>query len=135
MARDARVFVFDHVSIGVADLARAGDFYDACLAPLGLVRLWSAPRAIGYGPEGYAAEAPFALVEGGAEARSPGRGAHFAFVAPSRGAVDRFHAAAVERGGVDDGPPGIREHYDAGYYAAFVVDPDGHRIEAVHHES
>ena len=90
MARDARVFVFDHVSIGVADLARAGDFYDACLAPLGLVRLWSAPRAIGYGPEGYAAEAPFALVEGGAEARSPGRGAHFAFVAPSRGAVDRY---------------------------------------------
>jgi catechol 2,3-dioxygenase-like lactoylglutathione lyase family enzyme len=135
MPRDPRVFVFDHVSLGVAVLDRAARFYDACLAPLGYVRLWRAPRAVGYGPEGYQAEAPFALVESGADAHPPGGGAHVAFVAPSRDAVDRFHAAALGHGGVDEGPPGIREHYDPGYYAAFVRDPDGHRLEAVVHES
>ncbi len=135
MARDPRVFVFDHVSLGVADLDRAASFYDACLAPLGYVRLWRVARAVGYGPEGYAAEAPFALVDGGADARAPGRGAHVAFVAPSREAVDAFHAAALATGGTDEGPPGIRENYDPGYYAAFVRDPDGHRLEAVLHES
>lgn len=134
MARDGRVFVFDHLSAGVRDLERAGAFYDACLAPLGLVRLWTAARAVGYGPPGYAAEAPFALVLAGSDAAPPGRGFHLAFVAPSRAAVDRFHAEALQRGGVDEGAPGIREHYDPGYYAAFVRDPDGHRLEAVVHE-
>jgi catechol 2,3-dioxygenase-like lactoylglutathione lyase family enzyme len=134
MPRDARVFVFDHVSLGVADLDRAVQFYDACLAPLGLVRLWRAPRAAGYGPEGYAAEAPLALVYAGDEAHAPGRGSHLALVAPSRAAVDGFHAAALAHGGLDEGPPGVREHYDPGYYAAFVRDPDGHRLEAVLHE-
>ena len=134
MPIDPRVFVFDHVSVGVADLERAGAFYDACLAPLGLSRLWTAPRAVGYGPGGYEAEAPFALVLGGDEARAPGKGAHLAFVAPSREAVAAFHAAALAHGGVDDGPPGIRYGDDPGYYAAFVHDPDGHRVEAVLHE-
>ena len=135
MPRDPRVFVFDHVSIGVVSLARAAAFYDACLAPLGLVPLWRQARAVGYGPEGYSAEAPFAVLEGGSDANAPGRGAHLAFVAPSRTAVDRFHAEALRTGGTDDGPPGIRAHYDPGYYAAFVRDPDGHRVEAVVHES
>lgn len=134
MPRDGRVFVFDHVSIGVEDLERAVSFYDACLTPLGYVRLWQSARAAGYGPEGYAAEAPFAIVAGGPDARAPGRGSHLAFVAPSREAVARFHAAALGKGGADEGPPGIREHYDPGYYAAFVRDPDGHRLEAVLHE-
>lgn len=135
MAVDPRVFVFDHLSVGVADLDRAVRFYDACLAPLGLVRLWLAPRAAGYGPEGYVAEAPFAIVLGGGEAHPPGRGAHLAFVAPDREAVDAFHAAALHQGGTDEGAPGVRQEYDPGYYAAFVRDPDGHRIEAVVHES
>jgi catechol 2,3-dioxygenase-like lactoylglutathione lyase family enzyme len=135
MPRDARVFVFDHISIGVADLERASEFYDACLAPLGYVRLWQNARSVGYGPAGYEAEAPFAIVAGGPEARSPGRGSHIAFVAPSREAVQRFHAEAITKGGVDQGAPGIRENYDRGYYAAFVLDPDGHRVEAVLHES
>ncbi|MET0413561.1 MAG: VOC family protein, partial [Polyangiaceae bacterium] len=91
-------------------------------------------HAAGYGPEGYEAEAPFALVAAGADAKPPGRGSHLAFVAPSRDAVDRFHAEAVSHGGVDEGPPGIRDNYDPGYYAAFVRDPDGHRLEAVLHE-
>lgn len=134
MPVDPRVFVFDHVSVGVASLDRAAAFYDACLAPLGYVPLWRAPRAVGYGPEGYQAEAPFAIVDGGAEAKTPGRGAHIAFVARSREAVQQFHAAALQNGGLDDGPPGTRERYDPGYYAAFVIDPDGHRLEAVLHE-
>jgi catechol 2,3-dioxygenase-like lactoylglutathione lyase family enzyme len=134
MPGDARVFVFDHVSVGVEDLERAARFYDACLAPLGYVQLWRNARSAGYGPEGYEAEAPFAIVASEVGAKPPGRGFHVAFVAPSREAVDRFHAEAVSQGGVDEGPPGIRENYDPGYYAAFVRDPDGHRLEAVLHE-
>lgn len=126
--------MFDHLSVGVEDLARAVTFYDACLAPLGYVRLFLAARAAGWGPPGYEAEAPFAVVAAGPEASPPGRGAHLAFVAPSREAVNRFHAEALRNGGVDEGPPGIRESYDPGYYAAFVRDPDGHRLEAVLHE-
>jgi predicted lactoylglutathione lyase len=95
--------------------------------------LWRAPRAAGYGPPGFVGEAPFAIVLGAEEASAPGRGTHFAFAASSRDAVDRFYAAALRAGGVDDGPPGIRERYDAGYYAAFVLDPDGHRLEVVFH--
>jgi catechol 2,3-dioxygenase-like lactoylglutathione lyase family enzyme len=127
--------LYDHVSLGVADLDRAAAFYDAALAPLGLVRLWRVARAVGYGPPGWTGEAPFAAVLGGQEARAPGRGFHLAFAAPDRDAVDRFHAAAIAHGGVDEGPPGIRETYNPGYYAAFVRDPDGHRLEAVVHET
>ncbi|GAB4510402.1 MAG: hypothetical protein Tsb0020_27560 [Haliangiales bacterium] len=64
----------------------------------------------------------------------PARAFHLAFAAPDRGAVARFHAAALSAGGTDEGAPGVREHYDPGYYAAFVRDPDGHRLEAVVHE-
>jgi catechol 2,3-dioxygenase-like lactoylglutathione lyase family enzyme len=134
MPKDARVFVFDHVSVGVDNLERAAKFYDACLAPLGFVRLSQNARSVGYGPEGYEAEPPFAIVASGPDAKAPGRGFHLAFVAPSREAVDRFHAEALSKGGVDEGPPGVRENYDPGYYASFVRDPDGHRLEAVLHE-
>jgi catechol 2,3-dioxygenase-like lactoylglutathione lyase family enzyme len=127
--------LFDHLSLGVEDLDRAAAFYDAALGALGYVRLWRAARAVGYGPEGFEGEAPFAIVATGAEAKAPGKGFHVAFAAPSREAVDRFHAAALGTGGIDEGPPGIRENYDPGYYAAFVRDPDGHRVEAVVHES
>lgn len=127
--------MYDHISLGVADLDRAAAFYDACLAPLGLVPLFRQPRAVGYGPPGFKGEAPFAIVLGGAEARSPGKGFHLAFAAASRAAVDGWYAAAMAHGGVDEGEPGIRENYDPGYYAAFVRDPDGHRLEAVLHEA
>jgi len=126
--------VFDHLSLGVENLDRAAAFYDAALAPLGHVRLWRSARGVGYGPAGFQGEAPLAIVELGPEAKPPGRGLHVAFVAPSREAVDRFHAAALSAGGVDEGRPGIRESYDPGYYAAFVRDLDGHRLEAVLHE-
>lgn len=126
--------MYDHLSLGVSDLDRAGGFYDRALAPLGVVRLWRAQRAVGYGPPGFVGEAPFAIVLEGREARRVAGAFHLAFAATTRAAVDAFHAAALAAGGVDDGAPGIREHYDAGYYAAFVRDPDGHRLEAVFHE-
>jgi catechol 2,3-dioxygenase-like lactoylglutathione lyase family enzyme len=126
--------VFDHLSIGVADLDRAAAFYDAVMAALGHVRLTQNPRHVAYGPPGFTGEPPFAILLGGADARSPGRGAHLAFSAPDRAAVDRFHAAALATGGTDEGAPGIRANYNPGYYAAFVRDPDGHRLEAVVHE-
>ena len=129
-----RFTVFDHVSIGVSDLDRAVTFYDAALEALGYVRLWRQERAAGYGPPGFEGEAPFAILGSGAKAAPPGRGFHIAFSAPNREAVARFHAAALEAGGTDEGPPGIRANYEPDYYAAFVRDPDGHRLEAVVHE-
>jgi catechol 2,3-dioxygenase-like lactoylglutathione lyase family enzyme len=124
--------MIDHLSLGVADLARAGVFYDAVLAPLGYVRLFSM-RAVGYGPPGAKDEA-FAILAARDEARAPGSGCHVAFAAPDRQAVDSFHAAALRMGGVDEGAPGLRPQHGDGYYAAFVRDLDGYRLEAVFHD-
>lgn len=126
--------MFDHLSIGVRDVDRSAAFYDAVLAPLGVVRLWRNPRNAGYGPAGFTGEAPFAILLAAPDAPGPHPVFHLAFAARSRAAVDGFYAAAVSTGGTDDGPPGIRTRYDPGYYAAFVLDPDGHRLEAVLHE-
>jgi len=126
--------VFDHLSLGVSDLARSVPLYDAALAPLGLVRLWLTARAAGYGPPGFTGEAPLALVVPRTGAAVPSPAFHLALAAPHREAVAAFHAAAVAHGATDDGGPGIRENYDPGYYAAFVIDPDGHHLEAVVHE-
>ena len=126
--------VFDHLSIGVKDLARSAAFYDATLAPLGHVRLEDSPRSVCYGPRGFTgAEPPFAILPAGDDPVVPPR-LHLAFAANDRDQVDRFHAAAIANGGTDDGPPGIRHNYYPGYYAAFVRDPDGHRLEVVLHE-
>lgn len=124
--------MLDHISIGVSDLERAAAFYDAALAALGYVRLFSKERGIGYAPTG-AKDEPFAIHRAGAEARSPGKGCHIAFTAPTREAVAEFHAAALRTGGTDEGAPGLRPHYGPSYYAAFVRDPDGYRVEAVCH--
>ncbi|MEM6929733.1 MAG: VOC family protein [Myxococcota bacterium] len=126
--------MFDHISIGVSDLTRASAIYEAALEPLGLTPLWRSERAVGFGPPGFVGEAPFAIVVPKAGTANPSRAAHIAFRADSRAAVQAFHAQAVAAGARDDGPPGIRDHYDAGYYAAFVQDLDGNRIEAVFHE-
>lgn len=125
--------MFDHISIAVSDLERALPLYDAALAPLGIVRLWQSARAAGYGPAGFTGEAPFALVVPHEGSARPPASFHIAFSAPSREAVAAFFAGATDNGATDDGPPGIRENYDPGYYAAFVVDPDGNRLEAVIH--
>jgi len=126
--------MYDHVSLGVENLERAARFYDPVMTALGYVRLSDNPRHVAYGPEGFKGEAPFAIVLGGSEARTPGKGFHMAFAARDRHAVDRFYAAAMANGGVDEGPPGIRMNYNPGYYAAFLRDPDGHLLEAVVHE-
>lgn len=120
-----------HVSFGVRELGRAVRFYDAALAPLGVARVWSNATGAGYGGSG-ARNERFAVFERGEAADPPGAGFHLAFDAPDRVSVDRFHAAAVAHGGEDCGAPGLRPHYGATYYAAFVRDPDGYKIEAVH---
>lgn len=118
-----------HVSFGVRDLAAAGAFYDATLEPLGYRRVFEDETAIGYGiAEG--AEDLFCLKQHDA-AVAPGPGFHLAFAATTRLQVDAFHRAATRTGGRDNGAPGLRPDYGQGYYAAFVTDPDGHRIEAV----
>ena len=124
-----------HLSFGVADIERASAFYDAVLAPLGYVRVWSdlrpgeAGQAVGYGLPGGGDK--LALKHRPDGQRPPGPGFHLAFAAPDRAAVDRFHEAALRSGGRDNGAPGLRTHYGPHYYAAFVIDPDGHAIEAV----
>lgn len=126
--------MFDHLSLGVQDLDLSVAMYDAALAPLGIVRLWRTARAAGFGPPGFQGEAPFALVVPREERVQPNTAFHLAFSASNREAVRQFHAAALANGANDNGPPGIREHYDPGYFAAFVTDPDGHHLEAVFHE-
>jgi catechol 2,3-dioxygenase-like lactoylglutathione lyase family enzyme len=119
-----------HLSFGIEDLDRSMRFYDAVLAPIGYVRVWSSPKGVGYGSPGGGDK--LALFARPGEARPPGPGFHLAIDASSRSAVDAFHAAALARGGVDAGPPGLRAHYGPTYYAAFVIDPDGYKLEAVH---
>ncbi len=125
--------MLDHVSIGVTDFASAGAFYDAVLAPLGYVRLFANARGVGWGKPGDKDEA-FAILASGEEARAPGVGCHIAFAAPTREAVHVFHDAALHMGAIDEGLPGPRPQYGAGYYAAFVRDAQGYRREAVCHE-
>ena len=118
-----------HISFGVTDLKAMAAFYDAALAPLGQVRVWDGPRSVGYGFPGQGDKLLLNLIEDGAH--PPGPGFHLAFGASSREAVDQFHAAATAHGGTDNGAPGLRPHYGPNYYAAFVIDPEGCRIEAV----
>lgn len=118
-----------HVSLGVADLERSAAFYQAVLSCLGYVQVWADRTAVGYGRPGGGDQLAIKLA--GTEARAPGAGFHLAFAAPTRAAVLAFHEAALRCGGRDNGAPGLRAHYGPHYYAAFVIDPDGHRIEAV----
>ena len=124
--------MLDHLSIGVSDLDRSVPFYDAVLLALGYARVWLGERHAGYGPPG--GNDKLALAAVAELAHPPGAGCHLALTARSRDAVDAFHAAALQSGGTDDGPPGLRPQYGPGYYAAFVRDPDGYRLEAVCHE-
>lgn len=127
--------MLDHVSITVGDMARAEPFWDAVMAALGVPCVWREARAIGYGARNSAADDGYTYLtvrsvpEGACDA--PGR--HWCFRAPSRAAVAAFHGAGLANGGTCDGPPGLRPHYHADYFAAFLRDPDGNRIEAVCH--
>lgn len=118
-----------HLSFGVSDLAYAIAFYDAALAPLGCVRVWTTDKQAGYGLPGGGDKLALKLQP--RPVVPPGPGFHLAFDAKSREAVDAFHAAALRYGGMDEGAPGLRPHYGPTYYAAFVRDPDGYKLEAV----
>ncbi len=116
-----------HVSIGVRDIGRAKSFYDAALQPLGYRCVMEAGGSLGYGPKSAGlwvmpVESPVLPDEQS--------GLHICFGAPTRQSVDAFHAAALAAGGRDNGKPGLRTDYGPDYYAAFVIDPDGYRIEA-----
>jgi len=120
--------MLDHVSVGVGDLERSARFYQRTLAPLGLSRLVTRPATVGFGksyPEFWI------NLRAGLARAAPGSGAHICLRARSAEAVDAFHAAALDAGGASDGAPGLRPHDRVRYYAAFIVDPDGNRIEAV----
>lgn len=118
-----------HLSFAVADLARSAAFYDATLSALGYVRVWADETAIGYGSTN--GEDKFAIRFRQDRITVPGEGFHLAFTAPSRDAVNAFHKAALKHGGKDNGGAGLHPEYGPDYYAAFVFDPDGYRIEAV----
>jgi len=119
--------MFDHVSIGVKDLKRSLTFYDAILTPLGYERLMKTDQAIGYGSDKISLW--IAEVENPVPA-DLGSGLHFCFTAPDAASVDAFHAAGMANGGEDNGSPGLRPEYSQFYYAGFVIDPDGYRLEA-----
>ena len=119
--------MIDHLSLGVRNIPAARRFYDAVLAPLGYRCLSADDNSLGYGGETVSlwllgTEHPVL-----SDARS---GLHLCLNAPTRAAVDAFHAAALAGDGRDNGAPGLRRDYDPHYYAAFVVDPDGYRLEA-----
>jgi catechol 2,3-dioxygenase-like lactoylglutathione lyase family enzyme len=124
--------MLDHVGFAVADFERSRRFYDAALAPIGIGVLVSITAEqtggdvhAGYGADG---NAFFWIGTGAAGGRT-----HVAFTAKSRAVVDAFYAAAMAAGGRDNGGPGLRPQYHPNYYGAFVLDPDGHNIEAVCH--
>jgi len=117
-----------HISLAVADLPQAAAFYDAALGALGYRRVFEDDTAVGYGVEDGEDKLCLKLRP---RVQVPGPGFHLAFAAPSRAAVQAFHTAGLATGGADNGPPGWRPDYGPHYYAAFLVDPDGHHIEAV----
>jgi len=120
--------MIDHVSVGVSDLERAEKFYEAVLAPLGLSRLVTRPATVGFGtkyPEFWVNLRP------GMARVSSDSGVHICIRAKTTAEVDGFHAAGLAVGGVSDGAPGLRPHERVQYYAAFIIDPDGNRMEVV----
>jgi catechol 2,3-dioxygenase-like lactoylglutathione lyase family enzyme len=127
------VGVVDHLSVGVASVDRAKVFYDRALAPLNIVAvLVDEAAGVGYGrPGGW----PIFWIQRPLNGAAPdgGNGVHVCFGASSRSEVDAFYAAALEAGGAEDGQPGLRSEYHPHYYAAFIRDPWGNKLEAVHH--
>ena len=119
--------MIDHMSIGVRDIDRARRFYDAVLQPLGYRCLSRSDGSLGYGDK---SAAFWILSVKKTVAPDSESGFHICFAAPARASVDSFHAAALKAGGEDNGRRGLRRDYGSDYYAAFVVDPEGYRLEA-----
>jgi catechol 2,3-dioxygenase-like lactoylglutathione lyase family enzyme len=119
--------MLDHISIGVRDLKRSRRFYNAALEPLGYALRYDTEGALGYGSDSirwWIKKVDRPVPADGSS------GLHFCFVAPTSAAVDAFHKGGIAAGGEDNGPPGLRLNYGPRYYAAFLVDPDGFRLEA-----
>lgn len=129
--------MFSHVTVGTSNMNRAMRFYDAVLAPLGLARKRTFKIAVSYAPEGFAGvNEPFWILRPyDNKDATAGNGVTVAFDAPTRAAVDAFHAAALAAGGSDEGPPGIRAHYHPNYYGAYARDLDGNKVCAVCHHA
>jgi catechol 2,3-dioxygenase-like lactoylglutathione lyase family enzyme len=119
--------MFDHVVFGVSDYAASKAFFLKALAPLGVVVVHEGPLGVELSPPRSKASLCLRRIE-----EKPAH-LHLAFAAENRQQVDAFHRAALEAGGKDNGPPGLRPQYNANYYAAFVIAPDGHNIEVVCH--
>ncbi len=117
--------MIDHIGFEVSDLARSARFYDAVFFALGARRMLSSERAVAYG-----LDAPTVWIVVRGRRPEPGYG-HVAFKATGRAAVDAAHRAGLANGGSDDGAPGPRPNYGQGYYAAYLLDPDGLRVEVV----
>ncbi len=118
--------MIDHVSVAVRDLAAAMRFYEAVLVTIGITKLETRPTTVGFGKQ-----YPEFWINLRASGLRASDGAHVCFRARTPEIVDAFHATALAAGGTDDGAPGLRPHYGGGYYAAFVRDLDGNRVEAV----
>jgi catechol 2,3-dioxygenase-like lactoylglutathione lyase family enzyme len=123
--------MFSHVTIGSKDPDKAAAFYDAVLATLGIEPFFKVQGTASYGT----ATGPkvFVVTPFDGNPHHPGNGWHAAFLAPSRAAVDAFHARALEMGGTSEGEPGLRPHYHPNYYGAYVRDPEGNKLQAVCH--
>jgi catechol 2,3-dioxygenase-like lactoylglutathione lyase family enzyme len=122
--------ILDHVSLPVSEFSRGRAFYEQALAPFGVTPLMTFGEACGFGRDGK----PDFWIAGPEGKQLPGLvPSHLAFAARSRAEVDAFHRAAIAAGGRDNGAPGLRPQYHPNYYGAFVIDPDGHNIEAVFH--
>ena len=128
--------MYSHVTVGTSQMSSAMRFYDAALAPLGLTRKRTFKIAISYAPDDFSGvNEPFWVVRPyDKKDATPGNGVTVAFEAPTREAVDAFHAAALAAGATDAGPPGIREHYHPSYYGAYVRDLDGNKLCVVCHK-
>jgi len=121
--------MIDHTGIGVADVGRSASFYDAAFGALGMRRVAQIPENVGTDGIGYGLDHPVFWID---RFHPHSVKQHTAFAAKSRTQVDAFYAAALKAGGIDNGGPGLRRQYAPGYYAAFVLDPDGNNIEAVY---
>jgi catechol 2,3-dioxygenase-like lactoylglutathione lyase family enzyme len=121
--------MIDHTGIGVADVGLSASFYDAVLGALGMRRVAQIPENVGTDGIGYGLDHPVFWID---RFHPHSIKQHTAFAAKSRTEVDAFYAAALKAGGIDNGGPGLRKQYAPGYYAAFVLDPDGNNIEAVY---
>jgi catechol 2,3-dioxygenase-like lactoylglutathione lyase family enzyme len=125
--------MIDHLSLGVNDLAKSRAFYEAALKPLGFRPVMEFPGMVGFGPSPEEPRFWIGRPDGGRWANAC-PGSHVCFEASSRALVDAFHRAARRAGGRDNGKPGLRPEYHPHYYGGFIIDPDGHHIEAACHQ-